>query len=50
MDMKVDGLSYEVLAQALEQARAGRLHILGEMMKTMTKPNVKTTRSTHHAL
>jgi polyribonucleotide nucleotidyltransferase len=38
MDMKVDGLSYEVLAQALEQARAGRLHILGEMMKTMTKP------------
>ncbi len=39
MDMKVDGLSYEVLAQALEQARAGRLHILGEMKKTMTKPN-----------
>lgn len=39
MDLKVDGLSYEVLAQALEQARAGRLHILGEMMKTMDKPN-----------
>ncbi len=33
MDLKVDGLSYEVLAQALEQARVGRLHILGEMMK-----------------
>ncbi|AUD02977.1 polyribonucleotide nucleotidyltransferase [Spirosoma pollinicola] len=33
MDLKVDGLSYEVLAQALEQARLGRLHILGEMMK-----------------
>ncbi|QKZ13930.1 polyribonucleotide nucleotidyltransferase [Spirosoma sp. KUDC1026] len=33
MDLKVDGLSYEVLAQALEQARAGRLHILGEMRK-----------------
>lgn len=38
MDMKIDGLSYEVLAQALEQARAGRMHILGEMMKTMDKP------------
>ncbi|HNE79598.1 MAG TPA: polyribonucleotide nucleotidyltransferase, partial [Flavobacteriales bacterium] len=38
MDMKVDGLSYEVLAQALEQARAGRLHILAEMLKTMDKP------------
>jgi polyribonucleotide nucleotidyltransferase len=39
MDLKVDGLSYEVLAKALEQARVGRLHILGEMMKTMTRPN-----------
>ncbi|AQG79255.1 polyribonucleotide nucleotidyltransferase [Spirosoma montaniterrae] len=33
MDLKVDGLSYDVLAQALEQARRGRLHILGEMAK-----------------
>ena len=38
MDMKVDGLPYEVLAQALEQARVGRLHILGEMLKTLDKP------------
>ncbi|MBK6543389.1 MAG: polyribonucleotide nucleotidyltransferase [Flavobacteriales bacterium] len=38
MDMKVDGLPYEVLAQALEQARQGRLHILGEMLKTLDKP------------
>jgi polyribonucleotide nucleotidyltransferase len=38
MDLKVDGLSYDVLAQALDQARAGRLHILGEMMKTLDKP------------
>src|SRR3546814_284828 len=30
MDIKVDGLSYEVLAEALEQARQGRLHIMGE--------------------
>ncbi len=38
MDIKVDGLSYEVLAEALEQARQGRLHILDEMAKTITEP------------
>ena len=38
MDIKVDGLSYEVLAKALEQARQGRLHIMGEMLKTISKP------------
>ena len=31
MDIKVEGLSYEILAQALEQARKGRLHILDVM-------------------
>lgn len=40
MDIKVDGLSYEVLAQALAQAKAGRSHILGEMTKTLAAPNV----------
>lgn len=38
MDIKVDGLSYEVLAQALSQARAGRLHILQEISKTISEP------------
>ena len=38
MDIKVDGLSYEVLEKALEQARQGRLHIMGEMLKTMPAP------------
>lgn len=38
MDIKVDGLRYEILEQALEQARQGRLHILGEMAKTITEP------------
>jgi polyribonucleotide nucleotidyltransferase len=41
MDIKVDGLSYEVLAQALEQARQGRLHIMGEMMKTINEPRIE---------
>ncbi|MDR2586443.1 MAG: polyribonucleotide nucleotidyltransferase [Prevotellaceae bacterium] len=38
MDIKVDGLPYKVLEQALEQARQGRLHIMDEMMKTISEP------------
>ena len=38
MDIKVDGLSYEVLAAALEQAKQGRLHILGKITETMQAP------------
>jgi len=38
MDIKVDGMPYEVLSEALEQAKRGRLHILGEMMKTISEP------------
>jgi len=38
MDIKIDGLSYDVLAQALEQARVGRLHILDQMNKVIDKP------------
>jgi polyribonucleotide nucleotidyltransferase len=41
MDIKVDGLPYEVLEQALNQALAGRLHILGEMAKTLSTPNLE---------
>jgi polyribonucleotide nucleotidyltransferase len=41
MDIKVDGLPYEVLEQALNQALAGRLHILGEMAKTISTPNLE---------
>lgn len=40
MDIKVDGLSYEVLSKALAQAKEGRLHILGEIAKTITEPRV----------
>jgi len=39
MDIKVDGLSYDVLAEALEQAKTGRLHILDEMNKTIAEAN-----------
>ncbi len=39
MDIKINGLRWEMLAEALEQARKGRAHILGEMSKTLDKPN-----------
>ena len=39
MDIKVEGLPYEILAQALEQARKGRLHILEAMSETLSAPN-----------
>src|SRR6201996_387670 len=38
MDLKINGLSYEVLGNALNQAKDGRLHILGEMAKTIEQP------------
>ena len=38
MDIKIEGLSYELLAEALEQARKGRLFILDEMEKTISQP------------
>ncbi|MCE2682875.1 MAG: polyribonucleotide nucleotidyltransferase [Cryomorphaceae bacterium] len=41
MDIKVDGLPYEVLMQALNQARAGRLHILGKITETIATPNTE---------
>ncbi|RZK92503.1 MAG: polyribonucleotide nucleotidyltransferase, partial [Pedobacter sp.] len=39
MDLKINGLSYEVLTKALLQAKEGRLHILNEMKKTIAQPN-----------
>jgi polyribonucleotide nucleotidyltransferase len=43
MDLKVDGLTYEVLKEALDQAKEGRAHILNEMKKTLaaSKPDLK---------
>ncbi|MEC5395456.1 polyribonucleotide nucleotidyltransferase [Bergeyella sp. RCAD1439] len=39
MDIKIQGLSMDILEKALMQAKEGRLHILGEMLKTLDKPN-----------
>jgi polyribonucleotide nucleotidyltransferase len=38
MDIKIEGLDYSVMEEALAQAREGRLHILGEMAKTISEP------------
>lgn len=38
MDIKIDGITPEIMKQALEQAKAGRLHILGLMNEAIAKP------------
>ncbi|MEG1685945.1 MAG: S1 RNA-binding domain-containing protein, partial [Bacteroides sp.] len=38
MDIKVDGLSFEILEKALNQAKAGRMHILGKITETIAEP------------
>ncbi|MEM7372278.1 MAG: polyribonucleotide nucleotidyltransferase [Bacteroidota bacterium] len=38
MDIKIRGLSYEIIEQALAQSKTGRLHILDEMLKTLPEP------------
>ncbi|OJU40691.1 MAG: polyribonucleotide nucleotidyltransferase [Bacteroidales bacterium 45-6] len=45
MDIKVDGLSYEILERALAQAREGRLHILGKILETL--PEVRSDLKPH---
>ena len=41
MDIKVDGLSYDILKEALLQARAGRLHILGKLNEAIAEPRAE---------
>ncbi|MEE2887872.1 MAG: polyribonucleotide nucleotidyltransferase, partial [Planctomycetota bacterium] len=38
MDIKCDGLTHDILEEAMEQAKVGRLHILREMLKALAKP------------
>jgi polyribonucleotide nucleotidyltransferase len=41
MDIKIKGLPYEILVNALKQARAGRLHILDKITETIAQPNAE---------
>ncbi|WP_162127216.1 polyribonucleotide nucleotidyltransferase [Flavobacterium phycosphaerae] len=38
MDIKIDGLRYDIMEQALNQARDGRMHILGKLVETIATP------------
>jgi polyribonucleotide nucleotidyltransferase len=44
MDIKIDGLSQTIMEEALEQARAGRLHILNEMNKCLPAPREELSK------
>ena len=41
MDLKIDGLPIDILKEALDQAKEGRLHILDEMKKCLSEPRKK---------
>lgn len=44
MDIKIDGISREILAEALTQAREGRMHILEQMLQAIQKPRTKMSK------
>ncbi|AZV42320.1 polyribonucleotide nucleotidyltransferase [Peribacillus asahii] len=44
MDIKIDGLSREILEEALQQAKRGRMHILDSMLATLSEPRVELSR------
>jgi polyribonucleotide nucleotidyltransferase len=44
MDIKIEGLKYNIMEQALSQAREGRLHILGKITETLAAPRVEVKK------
>jgi polyribonucleotide nucleotidyltransferase len=44
MDIKIAGITQEIMAKALEQAKAGRMHILGEMAKALTGARTEVSK------
>jgi polyribonucleotide nucleotidyltransferase len=44
MDIKIEGLAYEIMEKALEQARDGRLHILEKLVATLDKPRAEVKK------
>ncbi|MFC4775344.1 polyribonucleotide nucleotidyltransferase [Paenibacillus sp. GCM10023252] len=44
MDIKIDGIDRSILSQALEQAREGRMHILGKMTEAMSSPRTSLSQ------
>jgi polyribonucleotide nucleotidyltransferase len=44
MDIKIDGLSREILEEALQQAKVGRMHILDSMLATISEPRTELSQ------
>jgi polyribonucleotide nucleotidyltransferase len=44
MDIKIAGLAREIMAKALDQAREGRIHILGKMLETLAQPRADLSK------
>ncbi len=44
MDIKIDGISFDIMRSALAQAKVGRLHIINEMKKAISEPNTSVSR------
>lgn len=44
MDIKIEGLNYEIMEKALEQAKEGRLHILGKLVEVIAEPRAEVKR------
>ncbi len=44
MDIKIQGISYDIMEKALEQAKAGRQHILGKMNEALSQPREQISR------
>ncbi len=48
MDIKITGVTPQIMAEALEQAKRGRLHVLGEMLKTLSEPRSSISKYAPH--
>jgi len=48
MDIKIEGITEQIMEIALNQAKEGRLHILGEMAKVITEPKTQTSEHAPH--
>ncbi|WP_123040091.1 polyribonucleotide nucleotidyltransferase [Cohnella candidum] len=44
MDIKIDGIDRDILTQSLQQAKEGRMHILGKMLETMKEPRTSLSK------
>ena len=46
MDIKITGITFDIMEKALDQAKEGRIHILGEMAKALTESRTELSKNT----